>query len=152
MNTFKLTAVLAALMLTLGGCATESSSGSSYSTGQSRQEMTVRMGVVESVRSVTIEGSKGPVGTVTGAVIGGYAGSNIGGGRGSELGAILGAVAGGIAGQAVEKKVTQKQGLEITVRLDNGQYIAVTQDADEQFHPGEKVRILSGGGATRVSH
>jgi outer membrane lipoprotein SlyB len=110
------------------------------------------MGVVESVRQVTIEGEKGPVGAVTGAVVGGYAGSNVGGGRGRDLATILGAVAGGVAGSMVEEKVTSKAGLEITVKLDNGQFIAVTQEADEQFHPGERVRVLSGGGATRVSH
>jgi outer membrane lipoprotein SlyB len=152
MNILKLAAILAAISLTLGGCATDSSSGGSYSGGQARQEMAVRMGVVESVRNVTIEGNKGLVGTATGAVIGGYAGREVGQGRGSDLGTVLGAIAGGIAGQAVEQKVTQKAGLEITVRLDNGELIAVTQEADEQFRPGDKVRVLSGGGTTRVSH
>jgi outer membrane lipoprotein SlyB len=28
----------------------------------------------------------------------------------------------------------------------------VTQGADEQFRVGDRVRVLSGGGATRVSH
>jgi outer membrane lipoprotein SlyB len=30
--------------------------------------------------------------------------------------------------------------------------MAITQEADEAFAPGERVRILSGGGVTRVSH
>lgn len=137
--------------MALGGCA-GSLSGSSYSRSEARQEQTVRLGVVESVRPVTIEGEKGVLGAVTGAVVGGYAGSNVGGGRGSELATVLGAVAGGVAGSAIEGKVTSKQGLEITVKLDNGQLIAVTQEADEQFHPGERVRVLSGGGTTRVTH
>lgn len=153
MNRFQATAaVVMTAVLTLAGCATESSSGGVYSRSQTRQEQTVRMGVVESVRQVTIEGEKGPVGAVTGAVVGGYAGSNIGQGRGSELATVLGAVAGGLAGSAIEGKVTSKTGLEITVKLDNGQLIAVTQEADEQFRPGDRVRVLSGGGATRVSH
>jgi outer membrane lipoprotein SlyB len=135
----------------LGGCA-GSLSGSSYSRSEARQEQTVRLGVVESVRPVTIEGEKGVLGAVTGAVVGGYAGSNVGGGRGSELATVLGAVAGGVAGSAIEGKVNTKQGLEITVKLDNGQLIAVTQEADEQFRPGDKVRVLSGGGTTRVTH
>jgi outer membrane lipoprotein SlyB len=103
------------------GCASTSSS-SVYSGGQARQEQTVRMGVVESVRQVTIEGSKSGVGTIAGGAIGGVAGSNIGGGnRGSAVGTILGAVAGGIAGNAIEQGTTKKQGLEITVKLDNGE-------------------------------
>jgi len=44
-----------------------------------------------------------------------------------------------------------KDGLEITVKLYSSRMIAVTQEADEQFRVGERVRVLSGGGATRVS-
>ncbi len=136
----------------LAGCATESSSGSVYSASQARREATVRMGVVESVRQVTIEGSRGPVGAIAGGAVGGVAGSNIGGGKGSTIGSILGAVAGGVAGQALEQKVTQKSALEITVRLESGELRAITQDADESFKPGERVRLLTSGGVTRVSH
>lgn len=146
---------LAALMvalaaLALAGCASQS--GSSYSRSQTRGEMTVRMGVVESVRQVTIEGTQSPVGAIAGGVVGGVAGSNIGGGKGSTIGSVLGAVAGGVAGHALEERLTKNDGLEITVKLDSGQLLAITQEADEQFHPGERVRILSGQGATRVSH
>lgn len=135
----------------ISGCAS-TSSGSVYSSGQARQEQTVRMGVVESVRQVTIEGSKSGVGAVAGGVVGGVAGSNVGRGKGSTIGSILGAVAGGVAGNAIEQGATKKQGLEITVKLDNGQLRAITQDADESFRPGERVRLLSARGVTRVTH
>ena len=145
-------AVAVAASAFISGCAS-TSSGSVYSGGQARQEQTVRMGVVESVRQVTIEGSRSGVGTIAGGAIGGVAGSNIGGGsRGSAVGTILGAVAGGLAGNAIEQGTTKKQGLEITVKLDNGELRAITQDADESFRPGERVRLLSGGGVTRVTH
>lgn len=143
--------LVALSILTLAACA-GSQSGSSYSRSQTRGEQTVRLGVVESVRTVTIEGTQSGVGTAAGAVVGGVAGSNVGRGKGSTVGAVLGAVAGGLAGQAIEEHTTKKAGLEITVKLDGGHLIAVTQEADEQFHPGERVRVLSGGGATRVSH
>lgn len=135
----------------LGGCAA-SQSGGTYSRAQARQVQEVEMGVVESVRQVQLEGTKTPIGAVAGAAVGGIAGSNIGGGKGQAVGAILGAVGGGLAGAAVEEGVTRKPGLEITVRLDSGRLIAVTQEADETFSPGERVRIISGGGVTRVSH
>jgi outer membrane lipoprotein SlyB len=143
------TALIAATLL--AGCAA-SQSGSAYERRQARQEMSVRLGVVESVRRVTVEGTKSPVGSVAGAGVGAIAGSNIGRGRGSTAGAIVGAVVGGVAGSAIEEQVTSKDGLEITVKLDNGQLIAVTQEADEAFHPGERVRVLKGSGATRVTH
>ena len=143
--------VLAASAL-ITGCAS-TSSGSIYSSSQAGREQTVRMGVVESVRQVSIEGSKSGVGTLAGGAIGGVAGSNIGGGnRGSAVGTILGAVAGGVAGNMIEQGTTKKQGLEITVKLDNGELRAITQEADEAFRSGERVRLLSGGGVTRVTH
>jgi len=144
-------AVLATGLLVLAGCA-GSQSGSAYSRSQTRGEMHVRMGVVESVRQVMIEGTQSGVGAVAGGVVGGVAGSDIGHGKGSTVGSVLGAVLGGVAGQAIEERVSKKDGLEITIKLDGGQIIAVTQEADEQFHPGERVRVLSGSGATRVSH
>ncbi|HUX63530.1 glycine zipper 2TM domain-containing protein [Sulfuricella sp.] len=153
MNTrlVKLIAVAAASVAVLGGCAS-SMSGGAYSREQARQVQEVQMGVVESVRHVKIEGTKSPVGTGAGAVVGGIAGSNIGQGKGSAVGTILGAVAGGVAGSMLEEGVMSKDGLEITVKLDNGRMIAITQEADEQFRVGERVRILSGGGVTRVTH
>lgn len=135
----------------IAGCASISS-GSVYSGGQARQEQTVRLGVVESVRQVSIEGSRSGVGAVAGGVAGGVAGSNIGGGKGSTIASILGAVAGGVAGNVIEQGTTKKQGLEITVKLDSGELRAITQEADEAFRPGERVRLLSGGGVTRVTH
>ncbi len=135
----------------LSGCAGGSSSGSVYTPAQAQREQTVRMGVVEGVRQVTIERAPSGVGAVAGGVIGGVAGSNVGQGKGATIGSVLGAVAGGVAGQAVEGGIGRKAGLEITVKLDNGELRAITQEADEQFKPGERVRLLSGNGITRVT-
>lgn len=145
-----LLALVGGTVLISAGCAS-SRSGEVYSRDQARQEQVVRMGVVEAVKPVQIEGTKTPVGGLAGAAVGGVAGSNVGGGKGQIIGGIIGAVAGGLAGAAAEEGLTRKQGLEITVRLDNGSLIAVVQEADQQFAPGDRVRVLSGHGATRVS-
>ncbi len=150
MNTIKVAGVMLVAAMVLGGCAS-SMSGGAYTRSQARQAQEVQMGVVESVRQVQLEGTKTPVGTIAGAAVGGIAGSNIGGGKGSTVGAILGAVAGGVAGSAIEEGVTKKNGLEITVKLDSGRMIAITQEADEDIRPGDRVRVLSGGGVTRVT-
>ena len=142
---------LLAVTVGMAGCAGRSSSGSVYTPGQAQREQTVRMGVVESVRQVTIEPQQSGVGAATGGIVGGVAGANVGGGRGSIVGTVLGAVAGGLAGQAAEGAFTRKAGLEITVKLDNGELRAITQEADETFRPGERVRLLSGTGPTRVT-
>lgn len=149
MNTLKLTLMLFAALV-LGGCAS-SRSGDVYSRDQTRQEMTVRMGVVESVRDVAMEGTKSGAGTFAGAAVGGVAGSTMGGGKGHIVGAIVGAVLGGMAGSAIEENATKKNALEITVKLDGGQLIAVVQEMGETFYPGDRVRVLSGSGSTRVN-
>jgi len=143
--------LIALICALLVGCAS-SKSGSVYTREQARHEMTIRQGIVESVREVGLEGTKSGVGTMAGAAVGGVAGSNVGGGKGQIVGAILGALVGGLAGSAVEEGTTRRIGLEISVRLDNGQLVSVVQEADERFLPGERVRLLSGRGETRVSH
>lgn len=146
------TATLVLLAAMLAGCAS-SKSGDVYTRDQARTVHTVKLGVVESVRTVRLEGTKTPVGTAAGAVVGGVAGSSIGGGRGQTIATVLGAVAGGVAGAAAEEGITRKDGIEITVKLDNGTMLAVVQEATaEQFNPGERVRVLEGGGVTRVTH
>jgi outer membrane lipoprotein SlyB len=135
----------------LGACAS-SNSGGVYSREEARKVQTVRMGVVESVRSVKLEGTKTPIGSVAGAAVGGVAGNSIGKGDDNIIGAVIGAVVGGLAGAAIEEGITRKDAFEITVKLDNGTLIAVVQEADEQFKAGDKVRLIDSGGVTRVSH
>ena len=141
----------ATLTVVLTGCYSPGLGGGSYTREQARREQTVRMGFIESVRDVKLEGTRSGVGPAAGAVVGGVAGSAIGHGRGSVVGTILGAVVGGVAGQAVEQGVTAKPGVEVTVKLDSGQMVAITQDADEAFRPGDRVRILSDGATSRVT-
>lgn len=133
------------------GCAAGQGAGD-YSRTETRKVMSVRMGVVESIRHVKLEGTKSPVGTIGGAAVGGIAGSTIGAGKGSAIGAVLGAVAGGLAGSAAEEGLTRKQGVEVTLKMDNGEILAVTQeDGGENFAPGERVRLLQDGRTTRVT-
>ena len=132
------------------GCA-QGLGGATYSRDEARREQNVRMGVVESVRQVQIEGTRTPIGPAAGAVVGGIAGSTVGGGRGSDIATVLGAVAGGLVGSAAEQGVTKRQGVEVTVKLDNGALLAIVQEVDEVFKPGDRVRILSNGQNSRVT-
>jgi outer membrane lipoprotein SlyB len=116
---------------------------------------TVQYGTVTGLRPVQIEGTKTPIGAGAGAIIGGIAGSSIGGGKGSYIGATAGAVAGGLAGSAAEEALTKTQGVEITVRMEgSNQTVAIVQEASptDTFRIGERVRISSVNGQTRVSH
>jgi len=91
-----------AVIALLSACA-PGVGGGDYSRDQARREQTVRLGAVDSVREVKIEGTRSAVGAVAGGVVGGVAGSTVGQGRGSTVGAVLGSVAGGVAGQAAEQ-------------------------------------------------
>jgi outer membrane lipoprotein SlyB len=146
----QMAAALLALAV-LGGCA-QGLGGGSYTRDEARREQNVRMGMVESVRPVQIEGTRSGIGPAAGAIVGGIAGSTVGGGRGSTAAAVLGGVAGGVAGQAIEQGATRRNGVEITVKLDSGALVAIVQEADETFKPGERVRILSDGRTSRVTH
>jgi len=148
-RTFAVVFVSASTLL-LAGCPAGLGS-KDYSRSQARGVQEVQMGIVESVREVTIEGTKTPIGAGAGAVVGGVAGSTVGGGRGSVVGAAVGAVLGGVGGAAAEEAVTRQKGVEITVKLDSGRLIAITQAADQEFRIGDRVRVLSGRGVTRVT-
>ncbi|PYC24732.1 hypothetical protein [Pseudomonas alcaligenes] len=151
-NSKLITASLVALSLTLGGCAS-SLTGDTYSRDEARKVQTVRMGTIEMLRPVKIEGTKTPIGAGAGAVIGGVAGSGVGGGRGAAVAAVIGAVAGGLLGAATEEGLTRTQGVEITVREDDGTLRAYVQAVQENeiFRVGDRVRILTVDGTSRVA-
>jgi outer membrane lipoprotein SlyB len=145
----KTSIVVAALLA--GACAYPAGSGD-YRYYQARGEQSVRFGVVESVRDVRLHGYESGVGGAGGAALGMVAGSNVGGGSGQVAGAIGGAILGGIIGSSVERQANERPGVEVTVLLDSGKYLAVVQEADEPFRAGDRVRVLSGRGSTRVTH
>jgi outer membrane lipoprotein SlyB len=139
-----------AVLALVGGCITHES-GNVYSKHEAGREQTVRMATVDSIRKVKLEGSQSGVGAAAGGAVGGISGSQVGHGAGSSVAAVLGAVAGGVAGNMLENKVTEKDALEITVKMDSGEYRAIVQEADQQFQPGQRVRLLTSGGVTRVT-
>jgi len=144
-------AILALVLgMSLAGCITHESANV-YGKHEAGREQTVRMATVDSVRKVALEGSQSGLGAAAGGAVGAIGGSQVGHGAGSSVAAVLGGVAGGVAGNVLEHNATSKDALEITVKLDSGEYRAIVQQADQQFTPGQRVRLLSSGGVTRVS-
>lgn len=142
---------LASSLAILAGCANDNASSSVYNYGQAQREQIVRTGTVEFVRSVTIQTDKSSgAGVLAGGALGGVAGNTIGGGRGNILATIGGGLLGAMAGNAVENQVGKTKGLEITVRLDNGETRVIAQAADVAVSAGQRVRLISGNGPTRV--
>ncbi|MDI9237774.1 glycine zipper 2TM domain-containing protein [Lysobacter sp. LF1] len=111
----------------------------------------VEWGKVRRVLAVNIQNDNRGVGTATGAALGGIAGSTIGGGRRANT---AGAVAGAVAGGAVGNRMARggRQGIEVTVELESGRTIAVTQEGSvNEFRVGDRVQVSSDGANTRVS-
>lgn len=135
----------------MAGCSNKSASSSVYSFDQAQREQIVRLGTVESVRPITIQNDQSSgVGTIAGGALGGVAGSSIGGGTGQILASIGGAIVGGMLGNAAENSMGRRSGLEITVRLDNGETRVIAQEDDVAITAGQRVRLVSGNGPTRV--
>lgn len=145
-----LPAVISVVVL-VSGCAS-APNNHTFSSSQAGVAQSVEWGVVQSLRPVTIQNDQRGIATGTGAVLGGIAGSTLGSGtRANTAGAVGGAVAGGAAGNALAAGTTA--GVEITVKLDqSGNSLAVVQaGSPNEFRVGDKVRVTSGGGTTRVS-
>ena len=144
-------AIAAAL---LAGCASlppgmtgqYPNSADTYTPGQAQQVQQVTLGTVLSVRSVKIAATGGQtgMGEGLGAVVGGLLGHSIGGGNGKTLATVAGVIGGGIGGNLVAQHAYTQPGLEVTVKLDDGRIIDVTQAADVRIVPGERVQLISG--------
>jgi outer membrane lipoprotein SlyB len=134
----------------LTGCARPSASANVYSYSQTQRDQIVRNGTVINVRPITIQSDQtSGGGAIAGGALGGVAGSAVGGGTGRTMAIIGGALLGALAGNAVEDSLGKKDGLEISVRLDNGETRVIAQEADLPILMNQRVQVISGAGPTR---
>ena len=122
----------------LAACSSGPKNSSTFSRGNAGQVQGVQMGTIQALRPVTItndsRGRATAVGATAGAVVGGT----------------VGAAAGGVAGRAISGGDTQA--VEFTIRLDNGQNIAVVQPGSvDDYRVGDRVRVTNDGTTTRVA-
>jgi len=141
-------AALAAIALAVGGCATPAY----YVSPAVAPAPSMEPGVVENVRPIVFQGPYTGLGALSGAALGGWAGSGIGAGSGNAAAIVGGVLIGSLIGSAVETEAAKRPGVEVTVRLDTGRTIAVVQDAGEAFAQGDRIRVMSDGYRTRVTH
>lgn len=146
-------AVVFVLLLAMLGAGCSSQSGSVYSTSQARVVHRVEYGTVTAVRQVQIQGEQSGLGVLGGAVMGGVLGSTMGASTGRTLAILGGSLAGAAAGAAGEQALKDKNGLELTVKMEDGSTVSIVQEADEYFAAGDRVRVLTAGdGSARVRH
>lgn len=135
--------LLLAMSLLMSGCATNISSDT-YSVESVRVANRSETGVIQSFRPVKIEGSSN-AGALIGGAVGAVTGSFLGGNnRIHALGAIAGATIGAFLGSAAEKGITNQDGIEYVIELDNGDTITLIQPEKPDFAIGQKVRVLLG--------
>lgn len=149
-NILKLLIILTIFGL-LAACASQT--GSSYSSHQTREAMSVELGVITQLNDALIEDDPQGLGFLSGGVVGGILGSAIGHGTGRTFAIAGGALAGALAGTGVEKALRTKAAQEIMVQLDQGRTIVVVQQIDksEILAVGDRVRVLeSNDGSARV--
>ena len=142
--------IMALLLAGFVGCTSDLTS-TTYSRGEARQVQTVQSGTVTGIENVRIEGTTG-IGALAGGAAGGIGASGIGGGKGSAIASIGGALLGGYLGGKAEDELTGSTGVNLTIRLANGDYIAVVQQVDPAmiFRTGDKVIIYGQGDTARV--
>ncbi|MGF1723543.1 glycine zipper 2TM domain-containing protein [Photobacterium nomapromontoriensis] len=129
--------------------------GDSYGVADTRTIQQVYYGTITKLEPVTIEGEgEGQmIGALAGAAVGGILGSKVGGGSGSDIAAIGGGLLGGYAGSKAGEGVTRRNGVNITIKMDNtGKTVAVVQEANPNmmFRVGQRVRVNMDGSTARV--
>jgi outer membrane lipoprotein SlyB len=143
-----LTGVLA---LSLAGCA--SPSQNRYNAAFVGQPSVLQYGTVTAAREVKIKGQNTGVGAAVGAGGGAVAGSALGRGWGSVAGLLAGGVLGGLAGAGTEQALSNRNGIEYTIAVENGPTISMVQYVVKDDAPigvGQRVVFQSGPGYQRV--
>jgi outer membrane lipoprotein SlyB len=135
------------------GCIITACASQSRTTSSTTGTTLVEVGEVTNVRDVTLAGGRtSGAGSFLGSVVGAIAGSQVGGGYGRTAAAIGGTVAGGVAGERVESAGNTSKVTELSVRFDNGGIRTYNVDPNENFRVGDKVKVVTSHGTTRVTH
>lgn len=149
------TSAMILLALGLSGCSSPNPYGDAYGEADTRTIQEVYYGTVIKTEPVSIDASQGSnlIGTIAGAAIGGILGSKVGGGTGSDIAAIGGGLLGGYAGSEAAGELGQRNGVNLTIRLEDGRTISIVQEAnpDMLFRVGEQVQVNVDGQTARVT-
>ncbi|MFT5533259.1 MAG: outer membrane lipoprotein SlyB [Burkholderiaceae bacterium] len=151
-TTLAVTALFASSLL--AGCATpyqQSNNSQSYPQSSSQgynnqQGYSTQYGVIDSIQVSRAANSGGPgAGAVIGGLVGGLLGNQVGGGTGRAVATAAGVVGGAVVGNQVEQnRSAGREVYQVNVRLDNGQYEAITQDNVNDLRVGNRVRVENG--------
>lgn len=146
MNKF-ISVVIGINFLVLAGCSTNAPVTSNKPGSVTKEQVvTVKKGTVTSIKNVAIQGKTSNAGRTVGSVTGSIIGSAV------PYGGILGSLIGGAVGGETEKAASKKAGYEISLELEGGDKVVVTQLAETKFKTGDKVQLIMQNNVARVAH
>jgi len=134
----------------VGGCADMGSLGGTQygETSSVEASQSDRDGTIVRLENVQVDNNyKLGVGTAVGAVAGGLLGAGIGD---STTATVAGAVLGGVAGTYAESKMAKQDAQRITVNMNTGGSVTITQPRDDRLREGMRVRVEGSGTNARV--
>lgn len=149
MNTHRIPALLATAILAASLAACASNPGNRYGNNNVSSQAPYSnscydCGTVERVDVVQTTGTSSGGGAVLGGIVGGVVGNQIGDGDGQKAATVAGVVGGAVAGNAIEKNMA-KTGYTVTVRMDDGRRLTVTQgNVASGLRAGSRVRLDDG--------
>jgi len=117
---------------------------------QSNTVQSVSYGTVVSAKAVTIQDKPDSGKVAGGAAVGVVAGAALAGPGRHFAGAVVGGIAGAAIGGAVAESESVKPGVELVIRLESGQEIAIQIPGQQTFLQGDRVRLTTGPNGTKV--
>lgn len=128
----------------LGACADTQGQNVYYSKDDVGFVREGKFGKIIDIRHITIKDENTQTGTVLGGIAGAGVGSQMGKGDGSGAAAIVGAIAGAVGGYLAERELGTHDGLDITVTLEDGRTITLSQYIEKEDAPlkiGQRVLV-----------
>lgn len=146
-------ALVIASTAVLSGCASTTStpygynnSNAGYNNSGYNSNVSSGYGTIDSIQVVRGQGGTSGSGAVVGGLVGALVGNQVGSGSGRTAATVAGAVGGAAIGNSVEanRNAGGQDMYQINIRMDNGEYRAVTQDSVYDLRVGNRVRMVDG--------
>lgn len=145
------TACCVILMVSVAACANPSTT--TYGDKEVGQTIETAPGSVVSSRVVDVTGEPGFVGAGAGAAVGAAGGGLAVNGPASLLVAIVGGLVGAGIGYMTEKQLSDRDGIEYVLQMDDGRLVTLVQNREDDEQPlpnGTPVLVQLNGQYTRV--
>jgi outer membrane lipoprotein SlyB len=139
------------LIIILSSCVNTSLQPNVVSRQDAQKQQFVQEGIIIDIIDVTIEGNR-ELGSTAGALIGGAAGKNITDSETeSNIAAVVGSIVGSRVGSEIGNAVSQKDGVELVIKLKSGRVVSIIQEKSEfSYAINQNVRIIRRSGKSRV--